>query len=105
NVAHLIVPVICTATSVDENSELAKLAIYPNPTRGELTVLIAEQRSKGNVSFRVLNTIGAEVFSSSVPANASGNYKLNLSKLSQGFYFVEIKTSEGRRIEKFQIAR
>jgi hypothetical protein len=30
---------------------------------------------------------------------------LNLSKLSQGFYFVEIRTSEGRRIEKFQIAR
>jgi hypothetical protein len=89
---------------VDENSELAKLSIFPNPTQGELSVLIAEQRSKGNVSFRVLNNIGAEVFSSSVPANASGNYKLNLANLSQGFYFVEIKTSEGSRIEKFQIA-
>ncbi len=91
--------------AVNENGELAKLAIYPNPTRGELTVLIAEQRSKGNVNFRVVNTIGAEVFNSSVPANASGNYKLNLTNLSQGFYFVEIRTAEGRRIEKFQIAR
>lgn len=90
---------------INENSEFLNLSVYPNPTRDELTILFANQHGKGNVNFRVLNTIGAEVFSTSMALNLTGEYKLNLANLAQGFYFVEISTADGRKIEKFQIAR
>jgi hypothetical protein len=105
NVAHLILPVVCTATGVDENSELATLAIYPNPTRGELNILIAEQKSRGDINFKVMNTVGSVVYSETMNSNSAGKYQLQLSALSQGFYFLEISSSEGRRIQKFQLSK
>lgn len=105
NVAHLILPVVCTSTGIDENNELSTLAIYPNPTRGELNILIAEQKSRGDVNFKVMNTVGAVVYSETMNSNSTGKYQLQLAALSQGFYFLEISTSEGRRIQKFHLSK
>ncbi len=105
NVAHLILPVVCTSTGVEEKGELSTIAIYPNPTRGELNILIAEQKSRGDISFKVMNTVGAVVYTETMNSNSTGKYQLQLASLSQGFYFLEISTSEGRRIQKFQLSK
>ncbi len=104
NVAHLIRPVICTSTGLTENT-LGQVSLYPNPTRGELTVVLNKSNNKGNMSFRVLNMVGAQVFNSTLPSNNAGTYKLDLSKLAQGMYFVEITNNEGKSVQKIQIAK
>ncbi|MFM7015242.1 MAG: T9SS type A sorting domain-containing protein, partial [Bacteroidota bacterium] len=104
NVAHLIRPVICTSTGLAENT-LSDVSIYPNPTRGELTVVLNKTANKGNLSFRVLNMVGAQVFNTTLPSNNAGTYKLDLSKLAQGMYFVEINSAEGKSVQKIQIAK
>jgi len=104
NVAHLIRPVICTSTGLTENT-LGNVSLYPNPTRGELTVVMNKSNNKGNMSFRVINMVGAQVFSTSLPSNNAGTYKLDLSNLAQGLYFVEISNAEGKSIQKIQISK
>ena len=74
-------------------------------TRGELTVVMNKSNNKGNMSFRVINMVGAQVFSTSLPSNNAGTYKLDLSKLAQGMYFVEINGTEGKSVQKIQIAK
>jgi hypothetical protein len=105
NVAHLIIPIICDVTGISSNTELAQLGMYPNPTTGVLNVVIPDQRSRGNVNFRVINMIGSSVYEESKSSTTNGRYQLDLSHLSAGFYFIEIRTSEGRRLEKIQIAK
>ena len=104
SVAHLIRPVICTSTGLTENT-LGQVSLYPNPTRGELTVVLNKSNNKGNMSFRVLNMVGAQVFNTTLPSNNAGTYKLDLSKLAQGMYFVEITNNEGKSVQKIQIAK
>ncbi len=105
NVAHLIIPIICDVTGISSNTELAQLGMYPNPTTGVLNVVIPDQRSRGNVNFRVINMIGSSVYEESKSSATNGRYQLDLSHLSAGFYFIEIRTAEGRRLEKIQIAK
>ncbi|MBL7923816.1 MAG: hypothetical protein JNL88_06430, partial [Bacteroidia bacterium] len=47
---------------------------------------------------------GAEVSAESQSFVTSGMYKLDITTLSQGFYFLEVQTDYGRRVEKFQVA-
>ena len=103
NVSHLILPIVCTITGIDENTELRRLAIYPNPTHGTLNIIIPEQQSTGNVNFKVTNMLGAQVLSTEKQTDSSGRYEINLSNLQNGFYFLEISTQQGSRIEKIQV--
>ncbi|CAN5638456.1 hypothetical protein BH11BAC2_BH11BAC2_07930 [soil metagenome] len=102
---HVILPIVCTITGIDQNNELSKLAVYPNPTRDILNIVIPEQKSRGDVNFRILNVTGSEVLKNTSQSTQGGMYKLDVSHLNTGFYFLEISTSEGRRLEKFQINR
>ncbi|MBL7922870.1 MAG: PKD domain-containing protein, partial [Bacteroidia bacterium] len=104
NVAHVILPVICPLVGISEQEASFKMLLYPNPAKTSLNVVIPQQNSRGQVSFRVLNMLGAEVSAESQSFVTSGMYKLDITTLSQGFYFLEVQTDYGRRVEKFQVA-
>jgi PKD repeat protein len=106
NVAHLIRPVVCSSTSVGvaENT-LGAVNLFPNPTRGELTVVLSDVTSASDISFRIFNMVGAEVLTTSLPANGNGTYHMDLSHLSQGLYFVEINNATTKTVQKIQILK
>ncbi len=78
--------------SVAENNKL-KLAIYPNPVSEELFIA-----SEGIVieKISVYSISGNQVTEASVNVNS-----IDVSGLSEGLYFIEISSSEGKSVQKF----
>ncbi len=106
NVAHLIRPVICSNSTVGvaENT-LGSVNLFPNPTRGELTVVLSDVTSASDISFRIFNMVGSEVLNTTLPSNGNGTYHMDLSHLSQGLYFVEINNATTKTLKKIQILK
>ncbi|MBL0096506.1 MAG: T9SS type A sorting domain-containing protein [Bacteroidetes bacterium] len=105
NVAHLMLPVICPLVGIGENNASFELSIYPNPAGSTMNVMLPNLQIKSDVQFTVLNMLGGRVSSVTKPFASNGIYLLDVNELSQGFYFLEVRTKEGRRLEKIQIAR
>ena len=105
SVAHLILPVICPFVGVNENSPSFKMNLFPNPANTNLNLVIPNQIGSGNLQIRVLTTLGTNVLTDKLSFVQNGMYKVDVSSLSQGFYFLEVITEYGRQIEKFQISK
>ena len=105
NVAHLMLPVICPTVGVSEQSSGIKMQLYPNPSNTVLNIVLPNAGNTENVSFRILNMLGAEVNIMEKQSGIAGVYRLDVSNLNAGFYFVEVTTSNGKRTEKFQVSR
>jgi sugar lactone lactonase YvrE len=74
-----------------------QIAVYPNPTKNILNVdcLI----TTGNAEITVINTIG-EVAMQYVPLK-NQHATIDVSNLSGGVYFVQLKTPQGMMVQKF----
>lgn len=62
--------------------------LYPNPTKGILNVNLPENKGKV-VTVRITNVIGAVIRTQKV--NSANQFKLDLSGLENGVYFVNVK--------------
>jgi hypothetical protein len=51
-----------------------------------------------------MNTIGATVKSETKANRLDRHYEIDLSTLSNGFYFLEIISGNDRRVEKVQVS-
>ena len=70
--------------------ETMKVSVYPNPTSGILNVEIG-----GNFNATIYNYQGQVVMRNNI-----SNGQIDMSKLSSGVYFVEIRTSNNVSVEK-----
>jgi len=68
------------------------VSLYPNPTNDKVVVTIED-----NVSFNLININGQSLIQGKFNI---GNNSLNLSKLSNGLYFLNITTDKGERMIK-----
>ncbi len=73
-----------------------ELNLYPNPTKGLVTVELQE-RSATDIEIKVMNLSGAEVFRKNFGAN--DKIQINLSDQVSGMYMVLIE-SDGQRVVK-----
>ncbi len=69
---------------------LNNVFIYPNPSTGKLTVSIPENVSTAKIA--LFNMQGMKIMED---AFRSSEYTMDISSLSNGIYFVEIKTDKG----------
>ena len=71
------------------------IEIYPNPTTSQISI-----RSGGTLilGIRVLNVLGEQVLN--ISDQNSSDLSFDLSKLSQGTYFLEIETIRGTVLKK-----
>lgn len=79
---------INTATgiaSIDKNSQVA---IYPTPSSGKLNIQLP-QVVQGKIQIKIYNDLGA-LFYSEKTANQNGLIRLNLDKLNNGIYLINI---------------
>lgn len=79
------------ALSVDEVEKPNSISLYPNPTSGKIHVLFSE---KQNVSVVIYNILGHQVFSTE-------SKELDISFLTDGIYFAQIKTENSSKMIKF----
>ena len=85
----------------------ANLSIYPNPSSGLITVELNKSIA-GEVSIKVVNTLGQVVFSSVESLNnTSSNHKkeIDLTNVADGVYFIDIKMIDAFVRKKLVIAK
>ena len=88
------------SSAIDQNksAQLEQLKCYPNPATSVLNIetLVAE----GNANVQVLSSEGKVVISKETVLT-EGAYRLNVEGLSQGIYFVKVKTEKRMEMASF----
>ena len=83
-------------TGVSEQSVNPILSIYPNPTSGDVNLVVARQQKGKEAVITINNTMGQVLKSIDVPlSNELNNIYIDLNNLSQGIYFLIIN-QEGK---------
>ena len=80
-----------------------KLGIFPNPTSGVVYLNLSAQNA-GNLIVNLSDATGSVVMHTSYPANVGANsYKLDLSVLNSGVYFLNVTDENGNTIKNDKI--
>ena len=78
--------------SMDSNANFQpQLLVYPNPTKGVVTIELISSRTEP-LELSIYNSLGQFVVSFQLISNKS---EINLSSLSNGFYYYTIKNNTG----------
>jgi hypothetical protein len=101
DVSLMIMPEICVSTvGVEENSSLNdQLLVYPNPTAGNINIIINEA-TKGQIE--VFNLLGEIVLSQKVDGKESTVY---LGNQPNGIYLIKVETPKGAITKKILLSK
>ncbi len=88
----MVLDFVAEPLSITE-SELINISIYPNPVNNQLFLKLNNSRIEKATIFSISGKKIREYFST--------NSGIDVNELDKGMYFLEIITSEGRRVEKF----
>ena len=87
--------------AIKNNASATKLNIYPNPSNGKFVLEYSSLEKNQKTNVEVYNMIGKKVFSQNdLPANQT---TLDLSTLSSGVYFLNLKTENSSVTKKIVI--
>ncbi len=85
---QMVAPLVGGQKSVHETFKLSDLKIYPNPTKGEITLFFPnEVLEAGEV--RILDLQGKKLISHPLEPGL-GKHVLSLEALSEGVYFIQV---------------
>ena len=82
-----------TAAGVDENG--SNVALYPNPTKGNVTI-----EAEGMSRITVVSVLGQVVFDTELDADT---YTLNMSQFNAGMYMVRVYTEGGVTVKRVTV--
>jgi len=91
-----------TATVGMTESDFSSLSVYPNPAQNEIVFDFGNQ-STGNTEIIFTTTLGTDV--KRIFVNGSGKLRMNVSELTNGAYFIRLKTDSGIATKKIVIAK
>ena len=80
-------------TGINENND--KVALYPNPTKGNVTI-----EANGMSRITVVSMLGQVVFDTELDANV---YTLNMAQFNAGMYMVRVYTEEGVTVKRVTV--
>jgi hypothetical protein len=88
------IPLNCPGTvGIAEKKGNAGISIFPNPSKGFLTLTLSEEESKLGLDISFYNTLGMKVLSSTLNKSIT---VLDITALSKGVYYYTL--SESNRI-------
>lgn len=87
--------IACVATSLTNIDNEEVVALFPNPVADILNIHCATKITQ----LQVTNVIGEEIFIESIATLAADGFKLDVSGLSKGFYFLSV-ISDNKKISK-----
>lgn len=89
--------------AVNDYEQKVKMSIYPNPSNGNVTMLI-DYPQKDELTIEVLNLSGKMVYSETSSLSVGVNQKfLNLNNLSSGIYILNVRNERINASEKLII--
>ena len=83
--------------SVEENELSQNFNVFPNPVKDEL--FIRTENGKLPSQLYITNMLGQRIFSKSI--NSKNDLNLNVSGLSNGMYFLSLKSNQSNQTIKF----
>ena len=92
----------CTPTGIKQhvNTAFENMNFYPNPASSNATIDV-QLNETAKLDITVLNSVGQAVNSTSVSGNIGSNkVNVNLSSLSSGLYFYQVKIGNSKAITK-----
>ncbi|MDB4533550.1 M43 family zinc metalloprotease [Vicingaceae bacterium] len=100
-ISLIIMPEVCLSTvGVEDNSSLNdQLLVYPNPTSGNINIIINEA-TKGQIE--VFNLLGEIVLSQKVDGKESTVY---LGNQPNGIYLIKVETPKGAITKKILLSK
>ncbi|MDL2296993.1 T9SS type A sorting domain-containing protein [Bacteroidales bacterium OttesenSCG-928-B11] len=82
------------------HNSIKNVKIYPNPAQDNVTVVI-ETTDNSPATVTVTNLLGQTVYTEQININAGTNiYNINVNGFQNGFYMVNIKTTNGSNTQK-----
>jgi PKD repeat protein len=90
----LCVPIVI---GVESWTKDANIHLYPNPNHGAFTLQF-EQVMKQDLSMRIIDVLGREVYSNILPANKQ-SHAVEVPEAS-GNYYIELSNSAGEKVRK-----
>jgi hypothetical protein len=84
-------------------SQKYEVLIYPNPNKGTFTISYNSQLSILNSQFIITDVMGNEVYNQ--PINNSTQSTINISNLSNGVYFYQIRNEKETMRGKFVVEK
>ncbi|MDD4603155.1 MAG: T9SS type A sorting domain-containing protein [Bacteroidales bacterium] len=85
---------------IQEHNNMKLVTIYPNPAKSFITIT-PNHTIDANIS--IYNTLGVMVRTHE-NVTLSGNFKLDISTLKAGIYFIHLKSGEGQQIIKLVVS-
>lgn len=93
--------VIITGIGEKPQDELTTLTLYPNPTRAELNIQVADMSPKNIAIYNVLG----QVVETITPNPYQSQYKVNVQDYYSGVYIVSITTEKGIISKSVQVVK
>jgi hypothetical protein len=83
---------------VDFESDISpnKVSVYPNPTKGTITVSFADDEAESHM-VKVIDNLGRELYKQSFKGQAT---ELDLSSRATGIYFIILDSGESFKVVK-----
>jgi len=93
---------ISSPTGVQEMQLNSALSVYPNPSKGQLSVSLNLPYSE-NFEVRVFDVMGRSVTNIAEVNSLGGTYNVDLSQNANGIYFVQVITDKGTVTRKVML--
>lgn len=94
---------ICAPLSVDENTDVNKLNIYPNPAGDMLNFNFGVNASEAK-GLIIYNALGAKVYETTL-SNITSVFTADISHLANGFYTAVVFMNNDQTTAKFTVAK
>ena len=89
-----------TILGINQESGLSDISIYPNPATNFLNVDLTGDAQK--ISMNVVDMSGKILYNNEINHNGGSQiYKVPVSNLASGIYFLHLNTPTGKSIQKF----
>ncbi len=92
-------------TGIAEANEADSFTIYPNPSNGVFNLMMNQYENLKALDGDIYNVYGEKVFHIDNSIGKSTNLQIDLSRLSNGIYFLNLKTEKGASTQKIIINR
>ena len=98
-----VVRVVYNNVSIDENAS-GKLSVYPNPSSGNVNVLIDLPKGE-DVVVSIVNLLGEEILKLNSGVLNTNKFIVDMSKYSAGIYLVKVQTSNQTILERIVLTK
>ena len=100
NEAHEFFYYYAPNIGIDKFQDNNSVEVFPNPANHYIDLKLDANRTE-NIVIEIYNNIGERVFVSSKNANIESPYRIDISDMESGLYFVKIHSSSTKKSMKF----